>query len=38
MPGDDLIVSIWVDADTTRFQTRNQDGDIVFDQGLLRTG
>ena len=38
MPGDDLIVSMWVDADTTRFQTHNQDGDVVFDQGLLTTG
>ncbi len=36
MPGDDLVVSIWVDGDEARFQTRNQDGDVVLDQGVFR--
>lgn len=37
MPGDDLIVSMWVDGDTTLFQTKNQDDVVVFDQGVLTT-
>jgi len=35
MPGDDLNVSMWVDGSQCLFQTRNQDGDVVFDQGVL---
>ena len=35
MPGDDLIVSIWVDGNEARFQTKNQDGDVVIDQGAV---
>ena len=35
MPGDDLVVSMWVDGGTARFQTRNQDGDVVIDQGVM---
>lgn len=38
MPGDDLVVSMWVDGDRCLFQTRNQDGEVVFDQGVLRFG
>ncbi|MAE96499.1 MAG: enoyl-CoA hydratase [Deltaproteobacteria bacterium] len=36
MPGDDLVVSMWVDGDTCLFQTKNQDGDVVIDQGVMR--
>jgi acyl dehydratase len=36
MPGDDLVISMWVDGNTCQFQTKNQDGDVVFDQGTLR--
>jgi acyl dehydratase len=35
MPGDDLVVSIWVDGNECRFQTKNQDDDVVFDQGVM---
>jgi acyl dehydratase len=35
MPGDDLIVSIWVDGNEARFQTKNQEGDVVIDQGAV---
>jgi acyl dehydratase len=35
MPGDELTIHIWVDGDSCQFQTRRQDGDVVFDQGLL---
>ncbi len=35
MPGDDLIVSIWVNGNEAQFQTRNQDGDVVIDQGIM---
>jgi acyl dehydratase len=35
MPGDDLTVSMWVDGDTCVFQTRNQHGDVVLDQGRM---
>ncbi len=37
MPGDELNISIWVEGDRTLFQTKNQDGDVVFDQGVLTT-
>ncbi|MBW1884656.1 MAG: enoyl-CoA hydratase [Deltaproteobacteria bacterium] len=37
MPGDDLIISMWVDGDRTLFQTKNQDDVVVFDQGVLTT-
>ena len=33
MPGDDLTISMWVDGKTALFQTKNQDGDVVLDQG-----
>ena len=32
-PGDELIVSMWVDGDTALFRTTNQNGDVVIDQG-----
>ena len=35
MPGDDLVVSMWVDGGTCQFQTKNQDGAVVFDQGVV---
>ena len=34
-PGDELIVSVWVDGGEAKFQTRNQDGDVVLDQGVM---
>jgi acyl dehydratase len=34
MPGDELTISMWVDGGTCLFQTKNQDGDVVFDQGV----
>jgi acyl dehydratase len=37
MPGDELNISMWVEGDRTLFQTKNQDGDVVFDQGVLTT-
>lgn len=33
MPGDELTVSMWEDGDRVLFQTKNQNGDIVLDQG-----
>jgi len=36
MPGDDLVVAMWVEGSEARFQTRNQDGDVVIDQGVFR--
>ncbi len=33
MPGDVLTISMWVDGNNALFQTKNQDGDIVLDQG-----
>ena len=36
MPGDELVVSMWVEGDECLFQTRNQDGVVVIDQGVLR--
>ncbi len=35
LPGEELTVSMWVDGAECRFQTKNQDGDVVFDQGIL---
>ncbi len=35
MPGDDLVVSMWVDGNECLFQTKNQDGEVVFDQGVM---
>ncbi len=35
MPGDSLTVSIWVDGQQAIFQTRNQSGEVVFDQGAF---
>jgi acyl dehydratase len=36
MPGDELVVSMWVEGDECLFQTKNQDGVVVIDQGVLR--
>ncbi len=33
MPGDELTISMWVDGKKALFQTKNQDGDVVLDQG-----
>jgi acyl dehydratase len=36
-PGETLVVSIWVDADSTaQFQTSTQDGPVVIDRGTMR--
>lgn len=35
MPGEDLVVSMWVDGGECLFQTHNGDGDVVMDQGVL---
>ncbi len=35
MPGDDLNVAMWVDGSQCLFQTKNQDGDVVVDHGVL---
>ncbi len=35
MPGDDLNVAMWVDGNECLFQTKNQDGDVVLDKGVL---
>jgi acyl dehydratase len=35
MPGDSLVVSMWVDGTECLFQTKNQDGDVVFDKGVM---
>jgi acyl dehydratase len=35
MPGDDLVVSMWADGNECLFQTRNQDSDVVIDQGVM---
>jgi acyl dehydratase len=35
MPGDSLDVAMWVDGGQCLFQTKNQDGDVVVDQGVL---
>lgn len=34
-PGDTLSVSMWVDGKTALFRTRNQNGDVVIDQGTF---
>jgi acyl dehydratase len=36
MPGDALTISMWVDGQQALFQTRNQDGDVVLDQGIFK--
>jgi acyl dehydratase len=36
MPGDDLIVSMWVSGNEAQFQTKNQDGEVVIDQGTAK--
>jgi acyl dehydratase len=36
MPGDELVVSMWVEGDECLFQTCNQDGAVVIDQGVMR--
>lgn len=36
MPGDSLTIQLWVDGKTALFVTRNQNGDIVLDQGEFR--
>lgn len=36
VPGDDLLVSMWVDGNACLFQTRNGAGDVVFDQGRMQ--
>jgi len=36
MPGDTLTISMWVDGQEAIFQTRNQDGDVVFDHGNFK--
>ena len=35
MPGDELVISMWVDGNTSLFQTRNQHGDVVLDRGAM---
>ena len=35
MPGDSLDILMWVDGEKCLFQTKNQDGDVVVDQGVL---
>ncbi len=35
MPGDDLVVSMWLENDRCLFQTRNQEGVVVIDQGVF---
>jgi len=36
MPGDALTVQMWVDGKKALFVTRNQNGDVVLDQGEFR--
>jgi acyl dehydratase len=36
LPGDALTVRMWVEGSECTFQTVNQDGDVVIDQGKLR--
>lgn len=33
LPGDELTIDMWVDGHNALFQTRNQNGDVVIDQG-----
>lgn len=35
LPGDTLTISMWVDGSECTFQTKNQDGDVVIDQGKM---
>lgn len=35
MPGDTLTISMWVDGGQCLFQTKDQDGNVVFDQGAM---
>jgi acyl dehydratase len=35
LPGDELTVRMWVDGSECTFQTANQDGDVVIDQGRM---
>jgi acyl dehydratase len=35
MPGDSLTISMWVDGNECVFQTKNQDGVVVLDNGKL---
>ena len=34
LPGDDLVVQVWVDSDGLRFRTLNGQGDVVLDRGF----
>ena len=34
-PGDELSICMWVDGGQCRFQTKNQNGDVVLDQGIM---
>jgi acyl dehydratase len=34
-PGETLTISIWVEGDVCLFQTRNESGEVVLDQGKL---
>ncbi len=36
MPGDELVVSMWVDGNEALVQTKNQDGDVVIDHGVMK--
>jgi len=36
LPGDALTIAMWVDGTDCLFQTRNQNGDVVLDQGRFR--
>ncbi len=35
LPGERLTISMWVDGGECLFQTKNQDGDVVLDQGRM---
>ena len=34
-PGEALTVAMWVDGQTCLFQTRNERGEVVLDQGKM---
>ena len=36
LPGDALTVCMWVDGNDCTFQTKNQNGEVVIDQGRMR--
>lgn len=36
IPGDGLTVSMWVDGNQALFQTRNDKGEVVIDQGVFK--